>query len=532
MRLFLFLISIVLIQKAAICQNYDVREVELDKTKSKGAVYRGIDNNGMIYATGYRTFLLYFNRTFLKVIDPINEKVIKDIPFKFKKLSSQGFSLYGIKMLDRNPVIIATNRKDRDDNGYYAFGLDRELRLLSGSKIAEKPVCSGFSLRQSEVKGFYSGVRHYEDDNRMRTFFSDVTCPKDEEVTIKSTVVNENGNELNSYTFTLDVITPIRKSVLLAHNENKAYYFVSSSQRERVKGKLFKRNISYNKLFVVNNGVPSEVDLSIGDNHVIADLRMVKNDGEIIVSGHINKNLSNDFVGMFTAKIDTETDELINIKTHFFDQDFMDNFWKRKEDDSQMEDTLSLRNYVLLDYFETDDGGAAYFSQEREVVQRTYTTMSADGRMTTTTRYYYYYRNLIVTKIDKNGDLVWFKNLPISQVTIDYDPGIGFAASQNRGDILVLHSSSNVRSEEIDDSADKNKRSRLRDRRTDRIDITKIQDNGEVRNDKVIDLRDSKIVFDPSNVGVDHINKTFSLLSQKRGWFASKKVIYLTKIRF
>ena len=524
---YLLLFTSFLLAIFSFSQTYEVKNIKLNKSNSKGALYKATDQDGLIYATGYKSWLGFSKKKYLKVIDPMAEKVLKDIPFKYDEINNQGYNLYGLTMLNKKPVLIASNEKD---NNYYAFNLDRNLKVSNSYKIGEIPVCEDFIYREKKIKQFRSEVIHHQSKNKINTFFSNVSCPTDKGISIRSIVTDEAGSELTSYKFTLDTKMSIDKSKLFTYNENKAYYFISANDTKN-EG----QGSPQNKLFAINKGIPTEVNLKIREELILTDLKMIQNDNELFVTGHFNSNETNELRGVFTAKMNVENDKLENFKAYYFDYKFSHSDSKEIiEYDQILNNSVSLlKNYQLIDYFQTNDGSTVYFSQQKEVSHEVRTAHSQGGPSRKITTSYYHYKDLIVTKIDKNGKMVRIKKIPLNQVTIDYDPGKGFVASHRQNDIILLHLSSKLRSDKINEiKHPENHRVSKKDKTYDRLDITEIKANGTIKNRKAIQLKNTKGSFNPKNVSVNHEDKTFILLNQNKGFFSSKKKITITKISF
>ena len=525
-RLIFFILLYLSLNTYVSAQRYEVKDFLIEKSISRGASYIGLDNQGFIYASSYRRFLFHrLTFPWIKVFDSNSGTLVAEKRAETKALKQQGYRLIDVAMIDDKPVLIVRKRGDIGGINYYAFDVDKNLNLLGGAyKIGERGSCRGFA--SGSAKNFNNGLTYFKDKNGFSTFLSDLTCSGDDEVTMLLMRLNENNNEIYSEKFSLDIpnIRQLGNVVTLA---DKTYFTLSGTIRKKVDHSLFKQNFITNHLFVVDNmGYVEEINLSLGKDDVASEMSLVKSDGKILVSGQIIRDRTTSLQGVFTAAINEGAYNLSNIATHYFDHNFITKFWserdiKRAERRGRTPELET--NFVLIDKFDTDDGGAAFISQKRIIERVSRQTTGTGSIVTTDITYYYYYTDIIVTKINASGNLAWVELIPMHQMTVDYDPGKGFVASQKNESIFLMHLSSNEIKDMINEGEYKEERRKWRDRRTDKIVMTEIDKNGNVSTNEIIDTRETKVSFNPSSVAIDHENKRFTILSRVRGLFTSKK---------
>lgn len=538
-KLTVFLVFVsVLFTSGVDAQPYDVNKTELPKTHSRGSEYMGVDKRGYIYSKGYRVFnllLFSFTTNWIKVLNSQTGNFTAEEKVNKRAISKRGYRFESFQFIAGKPVYIVTKKGEIEEKFYYAFEIDPNLSLLGNAyRVGKKPSCSGLMVKSSG--SFYKGVGVYESKNdRSKTFVSDVSCSDEDSIVLYAIRLNEFNNILNEVEASIPINGAKSKSSFFTY-EKQLFYSVSSVSREREDGKLFKKNIIDNALFNISpDGVVTAVDLDLGDSLAAAEVGFVNVDGTGLVIGQIVDAKESAFVGLFSAKIDPKTYQLERVEKHFFKDDFITQFWNEKEiakAESKNKTPMLLDNFILVDRFDTDDGGAVSLYQKRTVEKRTNHSMTATGFVSAYTTYYYYYSDVVALKTDANAEMVWTNLIPLYNVTIDYDPGPSFVADQKRGETFIIHQASKEAINEINKNTDKNTHLSWRERRSSNVVITKIDQEGNMLASPLKDQDDSKFYFSPASTGVDRKNNVFYSLSTKTRIFGKSKRSVLKTIYY
>lgn len=166
------------------------------------------------------------------------------------------------------------------------------------------------------------------------------------------------------------------------------------------------------------------IELNLKDKY-INQLRIIQNEeGQFVVSGFYG-NLTSDLNklatgirGVFFAIIAPETGELVNSGFNEFEDAFIqEGFNKRELKKSEKNEKKgvepSLQNFVMR-HFSTSEGGESFgIAEEKYVTQHTRT----DRNGLSTTEYIYHYNDIIVFKLNADGELVWKKKILKTQVS-------------------------------------------------------------------------------------------------------------------
>lgn len=531
----LLLITFISLLTFSYAQNsYDVTELETTKGKTRGSSFIGIDDNGYIYTTSYKSTYIVVGmlvRSYLKVFNANSGDMHAEVRLeKSKELKRIGMEYISIQFINEKPTIICKKRKSDKPEKYYGIHIDENGSLQGNPfEIGVSGDCSGFMKRG---KSFYSGVYHKKNEDGTFTFISNTSCNRDELQSYRVLELDEELEVENTFTFKLDFESVSNLSFI----ESGDYLYLKANTRERKKvdGKLFKRWITTHRLYKIEkkDGALTEIEVEESlEPLMIGDFRMKSVSKGVLISGQIIQEKG--FAGLFTAVLDRRTNEIFDVQTEEFDIDFVTKYWserqKRKQErrrnrkgESEDDENFST-NFQLIETFNTSDKGLISIFQEFILRVVTRTTTDANGVTTTTTDYYYYYKDVIIVKTREDGSIEYTELLPFYQLTVNYDPGKGYSALRSKNDIYFLHGTSNEMEEMIEEGKKSRKRSRRKDRAIKYISITHLTERGDIDTEQVLNLKEYPVSTDPNNVAVDEKNQQFVIVSPVTKIFRRKK---------
>lgn len=533
-RFFLSVLMVFLLVFTSIGQKFTINNYEPIKSKSLGASIIGMDEDGYIFASSMRLIYIgvgMYPIEWIKVINSKTGTLVTEKRLKFKQFKSKGYKSRYITFLEKRPYLVLKNKND----DYAVVEIDRSLQPVGKLlKIGKKPAKKGL------LKGSFFDFRASKGVDGIEYYLSKKSAKKEK---LQFTVIGYDnmGKKQTKFDFKIPEIEDYFNMNFVAYDADHSYLFFKYYESEKKDGKLFKSKTLKTKLFAIkgkDDATEIELDLGVSD-HSISDMKLTRNEDQIVLSGNIVKNDGRNFVGVFSGKMDLDTDELDDIDIFKFDEDFVAKYspkakkkkakrLKKKKKGSKGDDESSFsNNFIFYDPIQTSDGGAAYLSQKRYVRVVTRTTTNANGQTTTRTDYYYYYTSLIVSKINEDGELDWVSLVPVNQVTMNYDPGVGFVAMEKNSEVFIMHISSNVREDVINESKStrgSSKKSKRKDRKIDQVAITKISETGDLTSENLVDTSEEKIVFDPGSVAVDDVNKKFVMFNFYKSIFKRKKM--------
>lgn len=444
--------------------------------------------------------------------------------------------MFPLHFFEDQPVLIC-KKKRSNSKGYYYYGfeVDHKMNIKSRKpfKYSRYEKCKG--LFKSNAGGMSQTYKYIADDGTT-TVVTDLTCDASDADKQKLVVIQLDGADYSELKrMKIDLKVPAIRNISTVSNNGKIYLSVMTAERQKIDGKLFKRTIYDNRLFVIDEDEEVfEIELSLPkDDHRMGHFKLFVNEGEVLLNGQVLKNESNNFIGVFSGRVIPEEDALQDIDVNLFDSDFVTQYYtdrqkkRSKKRAAKNDGEVNLGNFLLMDNLKTDDNGAVNLYQKYRVVEHTTTTTNANGQTTTRTTYYYYYEDVIAVKTNKNGELDWVKLVPITQVTTNFDPEMGYVVTQKEGEIYIMHRASNKDSDDINEGKRK-KKSKFRDRLSNKVAITKIQIDGEVSSEIIAEEKEDKIYFLPNEVAVDDKNHRFIMLNSSRKLFQKRKTVVQT----
>ena len=167
----------------------------------------------------------------------------------------------------------------------------------------------------------------------------------------------------------------------------------------------------------------------------------------LFCTGTYNKKANSDAVdGVFVFKV-TEAGKIYDLSTHEIPLEIINQYISEKDqrknekrDDKKGD--VQLRNLDLDKIVVEEDGSILLVAERFHIESRT--VYYSNGSSNTT--YYYHYDDMLLTKIDPNGNLLWMKKLPKRQVGGASKGGMSykFIAEKNNYYMLYLDNVKNM----------------------------------------------------------------------------------------
>ncbi len=517
-------------------QRYNVQKLGTEKGKSRGVDFLGVDKDGFVYLSSFRTYnfiLVNVSQPWIKVVSSETGGLVAEANMDRKELKEMGYKYVSIIFVEDKPLLVVRKRSDLSGAVYYGLEIDRSLNFIGAPfKIGERPSCKGFNV--GNVKSFSNSVDYFQDKNGKTIFLSETSCSNDQTPSFLALHSEAFTNPLIEYSFTLPIDNSVVDKQFVFHND-KLYIAVQNYERVKTDKRVFKQIVLINRLFVVDQfGSVSSVEVPLGNERIPSQLNFSISNNKIVVSGQIIKSNSDLFLGIFSGVINEAEQTVETTEETLFSEEFITKFWDEKSINKMKRKGATAEltsNYKLIDKFDMEEGATAYVFQQRYVQEVIRNQSTATGMVAPVVDYYFYYLDVMVTKIDSSGNIVWFEKVPLEQSTLNYDPGRGFSANFNQGEIFLLHLSSDARKEMINQGGKTNQRKPSRERIQSSVAITKIDRFGEAQSSEVMNLREERVSFSPTSVAVDLINKRFIFITTPRQMFAAGKRFSVYSIR-
>jgi hypothetical protein len=269
------------------------------------------------------------------------------------------------------------------------------------------------------------------------------------------------------------------------------------NRRERKKGEV---NYKYHIIYY-SSDKKEAIDLELDSKgKFFNEISMtVNNNNQVVCVGLYTSEFNRVSEGTFYLRVDSkshktevttfkEFSELMQEDEE--DKDLSDKKQKRNQD-------RIYRNYDFRRVIQKEDGGIIVVAEQYYVVERTTTTTTSGGARTTTTTFYYHYDNILVLKIDKNGEFVWQKIIPKQQVTTN-DGGyfLSFTLAEKGDDLYFLYNTTLLKKNKAGEDTKRFSRKDF----LSRLSIYKLDKDGNLsEKTDLLNKNETKVMMVPKN---------------------------------
>jgi hypothetical protein len=178
-----------------------------------------------------------------------------------------------------------------------------------------------------------------------------------------------------------------------------------------------------------DNGM-STINLSDEDYHFNEVWLCESNQGQIFLSGLYTENNSKSNIdGVFYIKIGIDS-KLEDERYYKIPLEIINQFKSEKEQQkNEKKENPQMNDLSLQEIRATKDGGVLIIAEEYYVTE----SISTDSKGAIDTYHTYHYNDILVTKIDKSGEMIWMKKLPKEQIGAGNKGGMSFAYKEHNG---------------------------------------------------------------------------------------------------
>lgn len=321
------------------------------------------------------------------------------------------------------------------------------------------------------------------------------------------------------------------------HISNTGDYFVSLTEHNKANDRMFTRSFDNFKALHVYKASGSDLkEFSIDlQGKRIDDLVMSSNDqGAFALTGIYGTGNKNGIEGVFSIQIDPANHaqnsesfipfgtELVKENWNAWQHGFPGNGnWNDPSNPNNSRNingrdnwTPQLYDYRLRDFFTLPDGSMVGSMEQYYVFQRT----NYDARTSfTTTINYYYYDDVIAFRISKDGQMVWQKRIPKSQVsTNDYGEFSSYCSFQSEKSLNFIFNDhlKNYDESGIYDRTEDNFYSFNLSKKNNAVALVKIDlETGVITREMMESRKDLDAIVVPKQCRVDHLNKNMLIYS-------------------
>lgn len=406
-----------------------------------------------------------------------NMKLIKEYEYDSKRSGVMGIIVNG----DKVNIIDFTYEKDKK-----AFVCNSNTASINDFNFAKKEL---FVLPSEEVSGFsFFGIgSSYDNDtgaqmivNEDKTAFSiivDISNKKQE--THKLYLYDANLNQKFIHEFKRDIKDrKFRYENIDVSKDGNTLYLLGKVYSTEKKKKKEGGKYQYELSRITKEGMTTQVFDT--EEHFSASLKTIVFDDRISCVGFYSDRNDSRYKGLSYFELDPKSLAIRKSKFNPFTEQFIiDKYGKEKDKE--------LRNLSFRGISVTSSGDIVFNAEEFFVI--TTTTMQAGGGMTTRTTYYY--NDIVSAKLNKEGNLIWARNINKRQATSGDDSYISYTSTIKGDDtFFFINTGEKVKklsNDRIQFGQTNYKKSNL--------NIIRIKPNGDFDFQEILDDKDNEVPF-------------------------------------
>ncbi len=477
-----------------------------DKKKHSSLAFSEDDGNGGVVTlrTYYGGFIPKLKGYYIEHFDK-NLNLIKETELEVDKNYIKGILIDEgvVKLIEYNHNkkadkyefnILSASLKDLDFKREELFALgEEEIKKYFGVVLGLFFINNGMNQMDSNALGDVS----FSQNKNFIAFNFDIKN-KDEE-THRIFVYNRKFERVNEYEFKKDIKDRLfdYENVDVDDNDGSVYLlgkvFENKSRSTKKKGKA---NYHY-ELYKLNDEGQIKVSFRADDNFV-GSLTTIRSNNKLSCVGFYGEKKDWRYKGVCRFDMNPETLEIEKKNFNAFSEQFiLDKYGKKKEKE--------LRNISYRGIFVQENGAIIMNAEEFFVTTHTYS--SPNGGFNTRT--IFHYNDIISTKMDANGKLVWARNINKAQT------GTTFSSYTSTIDGDNVHFFINcsdkikkLRNDRILFKQTKAKKSNL-------YAIT-IDGNGDFDYRSIVDDKDSEVTFFVNNGILSNEGKDIIFMGRKK----------------
>lgn len=413
---------------AFVCFSLAIQAQQVAKVTSKASVTYGPDMSAsrstlegvLAYANdGYYVVRIEKNNYILEFIDMnmVTKKSFEipdDLEYKEKKRRIVRFFMAG-----ENIYMITTQTATKENIMYYfiesfntsTLALNNDMKILSQFSYEKK-------------RDTYGAINvSVADDKKHFMVYTNTPDEKGEDETFNVKMMDASLNIKWEKEFKLPYMASLF-SISRMYIDSKAnlYFLGTLGKEKRASKRSAGSNYTTHVIAVLNSGQDIE-DLELKlDTKFISDCQItVAGNGDIIAAGFYSEIGSQTLKGSFYMSVDSKTRQVksSNLKEFSFElltENMTEKQAKKAEKAKDKGKNLELYEYDIRQLIADKDGSVTMVA-EQYYVKKVTTTSYSNGRTTTTTTYYYYYNDILVVRINPEGEIQWNCKIPKRQVS-------------------------------------------------------------------------------------------------------------------
>lgn len=320
----------------------------------------------------------------------------------------------GVETIGGNFVVFLSDKKD-GKNHFYMQAYGPELTPKGDAKpLASYDLSGGgskgwFQFRQSPDNNFMGVIWEIPGKGAIRDKYGFVVYDSSMQV------VNEGEYPLPFASKDVEIFSH--------HIASNGDYFMAIAEYDpEDKGGIFRNKSNYKALHIYHIGPDGLQDFAM-DIHGrrVNALAMSSDENKVFtITGTYSSQDGKGETGVFYQRIDFENGKVLSEGFRPFEKDFIMEGWsdrdvrraEKREDVGKGQPQMS--NFVMREAVLMNDGSMVGTMEQYYIQTRTYSD-ARTGQMSTT--YYYYYNDIVVFKINPEGEFDWLEKIRKYQVS-------------------------------------------------------------------------------------------------------------------
>lgn len=294
------------------------------------------------------------------------------------------------------------------------------------------------------------------------------------------------------------------ESIDIDDNDGTVYFLGKSFENESRRSKKDGKTNYHFELYKANANGQSSVSFKNPDKF-ISSLELIKSNNRVACVGFYGKKDEGRINGACLFNLDPESLSMQNKKFTPFSDEFLTDKYGNREGKKERKKKKGINNIDFKGVYMLANGDIIINAEEFYIT--THTTMNGNGGMTTYT--IYHFDDIMSLKMNKDGDLIWARNINKRQT--------GFATSSftsipvGDNSYFFINCSDNIKKLSADRIAFKQTKAKRSN-----LYMIKINNDGKFDFEKLIDDKDSKVYYKVNNGNVNLNDQTVILTGKRK----------------
>ncbi|MGV6860972.1 MAG: hypothetical protein ACWA41_04320 [Putridiphycobacter sp.] len=399
----------------------------------KGSRYSGIrilgksNQNLIVYRLNLRNeLILNFNAALAQNLETkIDLSFGKNAVRKFEAIS-----------LFNDKIFVFSSYRDKKTKIKTLFYEIYDAKSLIRKKEAKEIV--SYDASSNKLFGSKGGFDvYFSEDEQFFGVIINLPYDKNDFEKFKAVVFDNDLNEVISEEYQLPIMDS-KMRMGSAYLSNTGEFYIGAQEYTGEK-KIFQPATVINHIYhLAEEGELIDNKVQLKNKYIYSYTFKTNEYDDLILSGFYTLEGRTGVVGTFYLRIDAKTNEVDFESSDEFSENFITQGWsdRSKKKASKKNRTPKLYNYRIRQLLTTEDGGALLVAEQYYSVTRTYTTSNGATRTVT----YYYYNDVIISRLDEEGNFKWNKKVRKYQVSTN-DGGYysSFAFHHYKDNIYIMY---------------------------------------------------------------------------------------------